>query len=154
LAGVEVLSLQLKRTSIDLSSKIAAIININSKKEFKLGTFDCCIWGATAIDAICDTKFIKRIYGKYDDVRSAIQFLKDEFDANNVLDAFGSICSEQHVAYARIGDLVYQKSNYMGFNAVIGVCYGRHSFFVNYNEEEQGLVSFPTLQCDGSFKVG
>ena len=62
--------------------------------------------------------------------------------------------SPKPVSAARIGDIVALDTQALGVDAgggelgmSLGVCYGRHTFFVG----EDGLVPYPTLQCGEAY---
>jgi len=126
-------------------------IHAHREKPFKLGSHDCALWAGSCIKVITGNDFISKIRGTYRTPEGAIRALKEVFDADNLKEVFSTRFEEIHIAFARPGDIVYRNSNLYGFDCVVGVCYGIHSFFVN--EDENLLLEVDTMSLDGGWHI-
>lgn len=136
-------------------TKLTAFINERRDEPFVWGTHDCSLWSADCVKITTGVDFAEKARGKYKDVLGAYKILKKVYKVDNIKEVYSSRFEETHIVYARPGDVVYQNSNYEGFNCAIGICNGSQSFFIHDPEDaEQGLFMLPTLDCDGAFRIG
>lgn len=127
-------------------------INEERTEGFEWGTHDCALWAADCVHVITGVDFAKDARGTYNTPIGAYKTLLKVYGVENLKEVFSSRFVEQPICYARPGDVVFQNSNYEGFNVGIGICNGKHSFFVN--DYETGLEEFDTLDLDGCFWIG
>lgn len=141
---------------LDWHQFLTDLINERRTQPFIWGTNDCSLWAADAILSITGEDFAADVRGTYDDAIGAYKAIVKVYEVDNVKQIFEKLFGEEKPAcYARQGDIVYQASNYQGFNSAVGVCNGEQSFFLHDPEDkEQGLFMFPTLSCDGCFWIG
>lgn len=135
---------------------LTALINERKEQPFAWGTNDCSLWAADCIVAVTGVDFALNARGTYDTAIGAYKCIQSVYEVDNVKQIFEKLFGETVPQfYARQGDIVYQDSNYEGFNAAVGVCNGEFSFFLHDPEdEEQGLFKIPTLSLDGCFRIG
>lgn len=138
----------------DWHQHLNKLINERRYAPFVWGTHDCALWAADCVNIITGEDFAKDARGTYDTVLGAYKCLKEVYKVDNLKEVFSSRFLELHIAYARQGDVVFQTSNYEGFNVAIGICNGNESFFIHDpHDKEQGLFKVATLDCDGAFRI-
>lgn len=128
-----------------------AHINEHREVEFEWGQNDCALWAASAVKAITGIDFCEDIRGTYSTVEGAYKAIRQYYKVDQLGAALQNIFGEPvHIAYARQGDITFQRSNFMGFDMRLAICNGSHSFFIT---EDQGLMHVNTLDLDGCFQV-
>lgn len=132
-------------------SKLTAHINARRTRKFEFGYHDCVQWVASCVYVVTGVDHAASVKGTYSSGESAYRALLKNTTAMNLKELFATKFGEpQHIAFAREGDVVYKNSNAGGFDAIVGICYGRHSFFI---DEENGLTELDTLSLDGCWWV-
>lgn len=127
-------------------------INDKRELEFKWGEHDCALWAASCVHAITGIDFAKDIRGTYTSPEGAYKQIIRVYDCHQITEIFEKCLEGKpiHVASALPGDVMFRSSNMGGFDAIVGICNGKSSLFLT---EEQGLISIPTLELDGAYRV-
>jgi hypothetical protein len=126
-------------------------ISVNLNTPFKWGQHDCALWSADCVHVCTGIDFAKDARGTYSDALGAFKCLKKVYQVDNIKEVYSSKFEPIHVALALPGDIVYRDSNQDGFNCMIGICYGLHSFFIQADDD--GLTKLPTLSLSGAFRI-
>jgi hypothetical protein len=116
------------------------------EQKFELGSFDCSLMAALALEAQYPVELFKLYYKQYSTIRGARNKLKQQHNVTTPEQLVKALLPpRKSIAFAQKGDIVVNcdlssKRSLLG--GIIGVCYGATSFFVT----DVGLIKLPTLQ--------
>lgn len=132
-------------------TKLTAHIHERLDRDFEWGQHDCVLWAASCIEQVTGTDYAKDIRGTYTTPEGGYKAIVKVFGCHQIIELCTKLLGPSfHVSHAIPGDVVYKSSNQGGFDAVLGICNGRYSIFIN---DTGGLVNLPTLDLDGAFHV-
>ena len=132
-------------------TELTAHIHAHMTREFEWGQHDCVLWAASCIEKITGINHASDVAGTYSTPEGGYKAIVKAFDCHQITELCAKLLGPAiHVASAIPGDIVYKKSNVNGFDAVLGICNGRFSIFVN---DTGGLVNIETIELDGAYRV-
>ena len=138
----------------DWVGALGAHIKANMDRPFAWGPHDCVTWSISCL-AVTRSPEIKKSVGlRHRSLLGALKEMKKRGCESPQEAAAWLLGSPKPVTQAKFGDIVALDTQALGVDAgggelglSLGVCYGRHTFFVG----EDGLVPFPTLQCNEAY---
>lgn len=138
----------------DWVGALGAHIKESMDRPFAWGPHDCVTWSISCL-AVTRSPEIKKVVGlRHRSLLGAVKEMKKRGCASPQEAAAWLLGPPKPVTQAKFGDIVAMDTQALGVDAgggelgmSLGVCYGRHTFFVG----EDGLVPFPTLQCNEAY---
>lgn len=130
---------------------LTAHINEHREREFEWGQHDCALWAASCVAQIIGEDFAEKVRGTYSTPEGAYKAILKAYNCHQITEICQKFFGDPiHIAFALPGDIVFRKSNMGGFDAILGICNGKSSIFV---QEEGGLGNIPTIELDGAYRV-
>lgn len=127
----------------DWPERMWAAIQGHDQDVFGWGTLDCCLFAAEVVDAMTDSKFAKALRARYQDKRSAVQFLKDEGGLEAAVSAY---LGPPSPGRALRGDVVLFNTP---SGCCLGICVGQQIAAIS----SVGLLFFPGSMADQRWAV-
>ncbi len=130
---------------LDWQTRLADKVNELRFTAFEWGKHDCCLWAATAVEAVTGTDPAADFRATYSTAAEAVKIVENLGGIGNLPTRW--LGEPIDVRMANVGDivLVYQDRE------SLGVCNGRNTLVVTDN----GLYSIPTLSefCKKAWRV-
>lgn len=131
----------------DWEARLSVYLDRVAEEPFKWGTHDCALFASDCVLAMTGVDPAEAYRGTYDTVVGAAKALR-EHGAGTLLKSFTATFGEPiSPHFAQRGDLVMLDPK------TIGVCVGRHSWFVGREANQEGLVPLFTASCRYAFRV-
>lgn len=123
-------------------------------KPFAYGSNDCAMFVAGAVLAMTGTDLAESYRGKYNDLKSSLQIIKDVTGGSTVEDVMNHAAQEFGISecpsiyFAQRGDVVLLEND---GSPALGIVHfnGTHALFVS----ESGLHKLPLKQCLKAWEV-
>lgn len=136
---------------INWRTKLTAHVHAHLERNLEWGQHDCVLWAASCIEKVTGVDHAAKIKGTYSTPEGGYKAIVKAFGCHQITELCEKLLgSPIHIASAIPGDVVYRRSNMGGFDAILGICNGRYSIFI---DENGGLANLPTLDQDGAYHV-
>ena len=119
---------------------LARRLDEDRRMPFVWGQRDCALWAADCVLEITGVDYAAPFRGQYDTEAGAKKIINEKY--NGLCSYIDAHLPSIPVPMAGRGDIVF-------YNAALGVCYGRYSYFVTH----RGLTPIPTGRCERAWRI-
>lgn len=131
----------------DWEDRLRTYLDRVEEEPFRWGTHDCALFGADCVNAMCGIDPAAGFRGTYDTARGAAEVLRERAEGTLLRTVKSWLGDPKSPHQAKRGDIVMKDAK------SVGVCVGRYSWFVGFEQGFERLVVVPTRDCRYAFTV-